>query len=80
MHAKPDLAGHGNDHQGDHQDEAAGVPVCIEPGVVRRRQPSGGYSLLAYVNGTSVVSAILADTGSKLQYDGKACKLKKAPK
>jgi hypothetical protein len=41
---------------------------------------AGGYSLLAYVDGTSVVSATLADTGSKLQYDGKACKLKKAPK
>jgi len=41
---------------------------------------AGGYALIAYVDNESVVAATIADTGSKLQYDGKACKLKPSPK
>jgi hypothetical protein len=40
----------------------------------------GGYALLAYVDGDSAVAATLTTTGSKLQYDATACKLKKPPK
>ena len=41
---------------------------------------AGGTSLIAYVGGEAAVVATVAETGSKLQFDGAACKLKKLPK